>query len=227
MDELITTTLNAFVGKSPGFDGFLATVATNPIAKGLPIPVIFLFLWFRQSPDLQERRRMLLATIFLAIFATLVGRLLAMSLPFRVRPLQSDVTLTVAPWVKPEHFDGWSSLPSDHAVFYFALSTAFWMINRRAGLLMALQATIVVVFARVYFSLHWTTDILVGASVGILIVVVLMHPISRAIDKTGLLHLGEAHPEIMHPLIFAILFQMATMFKTARRLLLYLVGDGA
>lgn len=47
-----------------------------------------------------------------------------------------------------------------------------------AGLFMALQATIVVAFAQVYFSFHWTTDILVGASLGILIVMCTLHPLS-------------------------------------------------
>lgn len=221
MDEYVTGYINDFVGRSMKFDGFLSFISTNEMVKGLPIPLIFLFLWFRATPVQEERRRMLLATIALFVIAIVVGKVLALSLPFSPRPFHSDPTLTLVPWSRPENFDGWSSRPSDHAVFYFAVAAAFWMINWWAGVLMGVHATIVIAFARVYFSIHWFTDILLGLVVGVAVVLLLMRPICLLIERFKLLRLAERHPEALYPLMFVVLFQTATMFEPALGVMRY------
>jgi len=58
------------------------------------------------------------------------------------------------------------SFPSGHAAFFFAISTIVFLYNKKAGLLFFL-ASIIISLARVFSGIHWPTDILVGAIVGV------------------------------------------------------------
>lgn len=56
--------------------------------------------------------------------------------------------------------------PSGHASFYFALSSVVYFYNKKAGYLF-LMASFLISVSRVFTGLHWPSDILVGAAVGI------------------------------------------------------------
>jgi undecaprenyl-diphosphatase len=61
---------------------------------------------------------------------------------------------------------GWS-FPSAHAAWFFALSMTVWFVNRKWGWwFFGLSA--VMGIARVYAGVHWPTDIIGGAVVGII-----------------------------------------------------------
>ena len=59
-----------------------------------------------------------------------------------------------------------ASFPSGHAAFFFALSTIIYFYNKKAGLLFFL-ASFLISISRVFSGVHWPSDILVGALVGI------------------------------------------------------------
>ena len=58
------------------------------------------------------------------------------------------------------------SFPSGHAAFYFALSTIVYSYNKKAGILFFIVSFLIVV-SRVFVGVHWPSDILAGAMVGI------------------------------------------------------------
>ena len=58
------------------------------------------------------------------------------------------------------------SFPSGHAAFFFALGAIIYSYNKKAGMLFLLGVTILSV-ARVLAFLHWPSDILAGAIIGI------------------------------------------------------------
>lgn len=64
-----------------------------------------------------------------------------------------------------EHSVG-GSFPSGHASFFFALSSAIYFYNKKAGIWFLIGAGLMG-FARIYAGIHFPSDILVGALTGI------------------------------------------------------------
>ena len=224
MDQAIFAVVNPLVGRWGFFDHFIALISLNPLVKGVPVALLFFFLWWRPSADLLEVRRKLMALLGVSVVAIVAGRAAALLFPYRLRPLHSegwDLRLPVS--VGSDMLDGWSSFPSDHAVLYAALVTGFWMVNRWAGLAAALHALVVIAFGRVFLTLHYPTDILAGAAVGIVVCALLMPPLTRLLRKMRMAEAAERWPQYVHPLLFLALFQIASMFNSARALLRGLV----
>lgn len=60
-----------------------------------------------------------------------------------------------------------ASFPSGHAAFFFALSTVVFFYNKKIGALFLL-GSFLISLARVFSGIHWPSDILAGAIIGIL-----------------------------------------------------------
>ena len=58
------------------------------------------------------------------------------------------------------------AFPSGHAAFFFAFSTIVYFYNKKIGILFFLSS-ILIVISRVFAGIHWPTDILAGAVVGV------------------------------------------------------------
>lgn len=58
------------------------------------------------------------------------------------------------------------SFPSGHAAFYLAIATIVYAYNKKAGVLFYI-ASFLIAIARVFSGIHWPSDILVGALIGI------------------------------------------------------------
>ena len=74
-----------------------------------------------------------------------------------------------------------AAFPSGHAAFFFALSTVVYFYNKKFGILFFL-ASFLICLSRVFVGIHWPSDILAGAVVGILSGW-LIHKIFKSIAK--------------------------------------------
>jgi len=109
------------------------------------------------------------AVIWLGLGTVLsVGCGLALKQVFReARPCQVIHVATVQACPGPADY----SFPSDHAIFAVALATGLWIISRRLGVVAAVLAALEC-FSRVYLGQHYPHDVIAGASVSIVILLV-------------------------------------------------------
>ena len=94
------------------------------------------------------------------LFSLLVGNLTLKPLVARPRPCwrNPEIPLLVA---NPTDY----SFPSGHALSSFAAATAIFMGNRRAGIA-ALAGAFLMACTRLYFYVHYPTDVLAGMIIG-------------------------------------------------------------
>ena len=106
--------------------------------------------------------RMLLEAMIAAVFTRFILVEIIRWLWFRPRPfVTNNVNLLV------EYNAREASFPSGHATFFFAISTIIYFYNKKIGALFFLSS-ILIVLARVFSGVHWPSDILAGAVVGII-----------------------------------------------------------
>ena len=80
---------------------------------------------------------------------------------YRFRPfVENQATLLISQ--SPEE----SSMPSGHAAFFFALAMAVYFYNKKLGIFLFISAFLISI-SRVFCGVHWPSDILAGAFVGI------------------------------------------------------------
>jgi undecaprenyl-diphosphatase len=160
--------LNRFAGRWPAFDSVLVLMSHNLLLQGAFVLVFFWWAWAQQDEKTTQRRELLIFGLFASIFAVLLARTLAVILPFRLRPLHNPALHFRLPYsMSPETLLGWSSFPSDHAVVVFCLATVVWLASKRLGAAAFAFGVLFSSFPRVYLGIHYPTDILAGAVLGI------------------------------------------------------------
>ncbi|UZD90087.1 phosphatase PAP2 family protein [Cognatishimia activa] len=219
MDTTIFDAIQSIGGRSDLFDRAICNIATNPLLKGA-LPMIFFWaLWFAPSYNRMVYRARLLAMLVVAAVAIVIGRAMATLLPFRLRPLHDpDIKMQLSFDLDPSILSGWSAFPSDHAVMFFALSTCFFLIQKRIGYIAFVHSIIAIAFARVFLGFHWPSDVLAGALVGAGVAMVLFRPVAKLISQTQLTRWLIRREQFLYPALFIITYQVTTMFNATREL---------
>ena len=121
--------------------------------------LIFFLLLFLVK-NLKKHWRMVVHAFLAAILARLViVNLIRWLLP-RARPfVENNVNLLLDAAKE-------NSFPSGHAAFYFAISTIIYFYDKKFGVLFFLVSFLISI-SRIFTGIHWSSDILAGALVGI------------------------------------------------------------
>ena len=133
-----------------------------------------------------KKTRVIGVTMLLALlFTLLVGNLTLKPLVARPRPCwrHPEVSLLIA---NPKDF----SFPSGHAMSSFAAAMAVFMWNRWGGVAAILMA-VVMAATRMYFYVHYPTDILAGMLIGILLGILAYWIVKRIVEKRNILQTNE------------------------------------
>lgn len=121
------------------------------------------------TPEQVKKRRMLGVVVLLSLIVTAVfGNLIIKNIVKRLRPFQVDTS--VVPLICPGEY----SFPSGHAGSSFTAATILFLNNRKWGTLAYIMAGLIA-FSRMYFFVHYPTDILGGIVLGVSCAILVWH----------------------------------------------------
>ncbi|MEK7562264.1 MAG: phosphatase PAP2 family protein [Patescibacteria group bacterium] len=118
--------------------------------------ILFLVFGFKKKLEM-----VVLAIISGAVSRFIIGFIIRF-LWFRPRPFLAQNFIPLINQSPAE-----ASFPSGHALFYFALATIVYFYNKNLGILFFISSFLIAL-SRVFVGVHWPSDILAGAIIGIL-----------------------------------------------------------
>jgi len=182
--------------------------------KGFVLVPILWWIWFKSGQRDEWEREMVIATIASGLLALAIGRLLAHYLPFRVRPIYNPQLGLHFPsaGLREAVLRTWSSFPSDHAMLWMSVATGIFLVWRRVGVLALLYTAIFICIPRVYLGLHYPTDVLGGAAIGIVITYAMTRDRVRTRFAVPILRWIDRFPGPAYTLAFLLCFELITQF---------------
>jgi membrane-associated phospholipid phosphatase len=215
--------LNHFVGYFPRFDkAVLYCDSTNLTTSAAIVFLVWLAVFDARRPGrLRDRHEMIFASVFFAMLAALVARGIAFLLPFRARPIATPALDFIPPAGGSMALIHWSAFPSDHAALLFGIAVSLLMVSRRIGWLAVSWAVIFVGFARLYLGIHWPTDILAGAAIGVTLVQLARIPSVRAFTRRNIENLYQRRPALFLAIFFLWTYEATFLFEDVRRALFF------
>jgi undecaprenyl-diphosphatase len=157
LDLYLFNLINGFAGKWKALD-YSAMFCADYLGYVLIVVLIIFLAW-----NFKKYWRMVLEAMIAAVFTKFILVEIIRHLWVRLRPF---VSLNFVPLINQSAEE--ASFPSGHASFYFALSTIVYLYNKKLGIIFYV-ASIFIVVSRVFVGVHWPSDILAGAILGILI----------------------------------------------------------
>jgi undecaprenyl-diphosphatase len=194
-------------------------ISANDLLKGMFVTTVLWWAWLKDTGKLINKDLYSLRTIVGALIAVFLGRLVQNLSPMRLRPIHNpDIDFRIVHDIFRSPLEGWSSFPSDHAVLFFALSTAIFAKSRLVGIFVFSWSFFVICLPRIYLGVHYPTDIIAGAIMGIVIMyIVLKVPFPH--DTWKILRKFEnTYSSILFAMVFLISVQIATLFDSVREL---------
>ena len=122
---------------------------------------IFLFVIYSSTYNLREKLTMIIVVSFSALFARYGVTEFIRFFYHRPRPFLTYHVHQLLPETS-------YSFPSGHSTFFFAFSYAIYLYNKRWGVWF-LNFTVVMTIARIMAGVHYPSDIVGGAIIGIIV----------------------------------------------------------
>ena len=216
-DRAVCGLINHAARHWPWLDQTAVVITESDLLKGGVVLAIFWAMWFRYP----AAREQLLAGLGGSLAALSIARVMSYVLPSRPRPLLDPGMHFVAPFGLHDqsNWTNWSAFPSDHAALFFAIVVGIWLANWRVGILAALYVLIAICLPRMYVGIHYPSDVIAGALLGVGSVAILAqvrrywgNPIARVLER---------YPGWGYAFLYLLTFQIATLFWDLRVIVSY------
>lgn len=219
LDLAVLAFFNGFANRWHGVDLFFAWQEDNNILKGIAFMVGFVWYWFEPHPECEKRREIIVNMALAVGIGLVINRVIAVGLPFRVRPMYDPTIPFNNPGVdRSVHFnlENWSSFPSDTATYFFVMVGAFWLISRRAGIAYGIYGFLFILVTRIYLGVHYPSDILAGAVLGFGTMIVVAHAAGDRLARRLLIY-ERSHPQWFYALAFLGAYEVGVMLEDVRQ----------
>jgi undecaprenyl-diphosphatase len=218
-DRTILQFLNGFAQRSWAFDALINLMSWDYLLKGVPVVGLFWWLW---SSTERSDRETLFSGLISSFVAVNVARVLALTLRYRERPLHNPSLHFRLPYqMDPQTLLHYSSFPSDHMVLYTCLATTLVSVDRRVGSIALAYTLLAIGFPRVYLGIHYPSDVLAGALLGLTFAWLSQTTIvQQHIGGLGLRWLNR-HAGSFYAFLFVVTFETAENFNGGVDLLRY------
>lgn len=165
IDQNIFLFINSFVGKSEITDSTAKLLVNEYFLPTILATILFSF-WFYWREDRDTKQR----SVLLSVLSVTLGSMVLVSLInfFIQRPRPFNVLDVNLLFYEPTD----PSFPSNATVVIFALAFSIFSADKKIGVVALILASIYG-FLRVFVGVHFPFDVLVGAFIGIVSVVVL------------------------------------------------------
>jgi undecaprenyl-diphosphatase len=224
-DARIVSWLNHWAQRSWALDAAIGLSSSYLFRVAGIVPVIW-WAWFREdsnskgNPVAKARDCEFLAFGMLScLFSLFVSRMVSRIATFRIRPLRNPELHFQLPYGQTGSvLLHWSSFPSDHAAVYFTLAMCTYFVSKKAGLFVLGYTFFVTCMTRIYMGLHYPTDILAGAALGMAVASLSLNPALRAALTKPVLRWQEVNPGLFYAGFFLYSLQLATAFEAIREI---------
>lgn len=217
-DFAILSGLNDFANHHPTFTDVVVAVNNSSFLKAGPIVALCCWSWFKNGEDLDKNkaaREAVISAMLACFISILIARLAVLALPFRVRPLSDSANGLHFP---PDSFgfQNWSSFPSDHAIMFLALTTCLFSISRTVGWIALLHSVFVVCLPRIFLGIHYPTDILAGAPIGVGVGLLSIQQAIKGFVAKGPFLWMRKHPGSFYAVFFIFMYEVTVLFNDFR-----------
>lgn len=218
IDHAVSSFLNQASQHWPAFDRTVVFLSNSDLVKGGVVVAALWAAWFVGEGPQARNRSLLLGAVFGALVALFLARVLAYVVPMRMRPVLDPTLHFLPPLGLPpqSNWTSWSSFPSDHAALFCALACGIWLVSRRFGAAIFGYVAVFICLPRIYIGIHYLTDILAGAVLGIACAVIFAVEPCRRLIEHRILCWSETWPRLFYALFFLLVFQIATLFWDVR-----------
>ena len=216
-DVTLISYINQFAHNSLIYDSFVIMLANNQFLKGGVIIALLWWFWVQTNSERVDNREQVISTLLSAMASMVIVKAFMLILPFRARPLHEEALEFIIPYGGDiELLSGWSSFPSDHAVLFFSLSMGIFLFSKPVGIFAFLYTTLLIALPRIYLGLHYPTDIIAGALLGIVVAYMGHRYLVTSAIVQKIVHYEVVNPALFYPLFFLFTFQIVQLFDSIR-----------
>jgi undecaprenyl-diphosphatase len=186
--------------------------------KGGIFVAMYWYLWFGTDRERDRRRSLIVIIIGGALLALIVSRTLSFLVPFRLRPIY-DGGIPHPAYSIPinANLEKWNAFPSDTATLFFALAFGIAYLSRRLTVPVFLYAAGWIGLPRMYLGLHYASDVVAGAVIGMATVWALIRTKwLQAVLAQRVLAFEKSSPQWFYSIAFLVSFELADLFNDIR-----------
>jgi undecaprenyl-diphosphatase len=210
--------LNGHAGNSL-IDHVIKSITSNRLLGGGAFVAPYWYYWFRKEDQAAERlaiRRKIGLGLFGGLGAIVICRTLAMLLPFRQRPMYDTASGFIGSLGGADmYLEKWSAFPSDTAAFTIALALGVHRFAPRLTAPLAAYAVLAGAIVRVYFGIHYPSDVLAGLLIGAVAAFAVDNPLSINVIDSGL-GWEKRSPGLFYLVAILATAEMTVMFDNVR-----------